>query len=137
LHAFLDGLRTRLGGTAHYLTDNSTRQFSPWEELPEQALETFREVFIELETRYASGYLRGGSMTQTFGNAAGVRFVAEQLLGSYLLIILLPNEGAEDAWVGRVLDRERKALCDIITSLPPLDGGGGRAHSAVLERPAH
>jgi hypothetical protein len=133
LDIYLGGLTGRLGGAAYLFGDSGKVQLSPPEEHGPSFIARFERAYQTLEETFGQDCLARSTSKQHLHRQADNWFVAEPVLAAYHLIVLFNGDFAPDQWMAHLLDHERPVLEDLVTDLPPLDDGTGRA--AAQRRP--
>jgi hypothetical protein len=133
LDACLEGLVKQIRGDAFILTDSSKWQLSPSHRYAEAAIVRFERAYAVLQERFGAAFLRRGGGGRHLHRGEDVSFVAETFLSAYLLIVVVPSERWHEPSIIEALDAAHATVSDLISSLPPIDGGDGAA--ARAQRP--
>lgn len=124
LDGYLEDLARRLGGVAYLFADSGKLKLSPPGEQAPELMERFERACAIIRETFGADCLGRGTWRRLLHHEAGSSFVAEPVLLAYHLIVVFPSEYTADEWVFRVLDRARPILAEIVSGLPPIDGGG-------------
>lgn len=153
LDQYLYELREELKAEAYILTDASKGQLSPPDGYSKEIINRFEPAWRFLEGRHKKNFLRRGRGRRVIHIGTEPDFIAEFLLGAYVLIMLVPvpllipsqsSEGKnleingfpvfaqikpyhlKESEIELILDKSHPILETMIAGLPPLDGGGRR-----------
>jgi hypothetical protein len=127
LDIYLAGLTARLGGAAYLFSDSSKVQLSPPEDHAASLLARFERACRALQDLFGADCLARASLKRHLHREPHNWFAAEPVLAAYHLIVVYHDDFASDEWTAHFLDHARPVLEDLVTDLPPLDDGHGRA----------
>jgi len=96
-------------------------------------IDRFEQAYQLLLKEFGAKSLHKGTMKRFFKKSGENKFIAETVLGAYLLIFLVAKFKNEFD-VKRILNEANPGLSKIISGLPPW-GGGGIRMSEIMNLP--